>query len=216
MQAKTDIQLTSAEIGTLWTTYMNDSMAVCALKYFLEKEKDTDIRPVIEYALGVSQKHIRDITGFFNKEDYPIPHGFTDDDLDVSSATLYMDVFYLVYLRYMWTFGLNTYGIALPIMARQDIIDFFLQCLNESIELNRRVTAIEIAHIYSNIRNNFGGKALLTGFAQVAESSKVKELMMRGINIAVKDIEVLSSSLKKDDIPVPMIGDSFVKALAKV
>ena len=253
MQAKKDIQLASSEIGALWTTYMNDSVAVCALKYFLDKVKDTDTRPAIEYALGVSQKHIQDITGFFNKEGYPIPHGFTDEDVDVSAPPLYTDVFYLYYLRHIGVSGLNSYGVALPSMARQDIVDFFTQCLNESIELTRRVTAaqlslgiymrspsieipdkvdfikkdsfltgflgerrkltaIEIAHIYSNIRNNLAGKALLTGFAQTAESNKISELMVGGKSIANKNIEILSTLLKEDDIPAPMIGDSFVTA----
>lgn len=250
MHVKTDTQLASVEIGTLWTTYMNDSMAVCALKYFLEKVKDTDIRPAIEYALGVSQKHVQDIAGFFSKEGYPIPHGFTDEDVDVSVPPLFHDTFYLLYLRYLGTFGLNAYGVALPIMARRDIVDFFTQSLNESIELTRKITAtmqslgvfmrspiieipdkidfvkkenffagflgrrklttIEIAHIYANIKNNISGKALVTGFAQVAESDKVKNLMVRGKSIASKNIDVLSNLLKEDDIPASMIWDSFV------
>jgi len=50
-----NLRLTSTEVGTLWLDYMNDSVAVCALQYFSEKVKDKDIRPIVEFALSLSQ-----------------------------------------------------------------------------------------------------------------------------------------------------------------
>jgi hypothetical protein len=45
-----NIRLTSAEISSLWTTYMNNTMSKCVLSYFLNKVVDTQIRSVVEYA----------------------------------------------------------------------------------------------------------------------------------------------------------------------
>jgi hypothetical protein len=50
---KHNIALTSAEMATLWSTYLSDSLSVCTLKYFLEKVEDTEIRPILEYALNL-------------------------------------------------------------------------------------------------------------------------------------------------------------------
>ncbi|WP_414859347.1 DUF3231 family protein [Paenibacillus haidiansis] len=36
METVRNIRLTSAELASLWTTYMNDTMAVCILRYFLK------------------------------------------------------------------------------------------------------------------------------------------------------------------------------------
>lgn len=58
----------------------------------------------------------------------------------------------------------------------------------------------EIKVLFSNIQTNVIGKALVTGFSQVAESEQVKEYMTRGKKIASKHIEIFSSILKKDNI----------------
>lgn len=251
MQSKTEISLTSAEISVLWRIYMNDSMAVRILKYFLEKVKDTDIRPIVEFAFNLAQQHIQTITDIYHKEGYPVPQGFTDEDMDITAPPLFNDNFYLFYLHYMSRVGLNNYSIALPQMVRQDVLDFLTNCLNQTTELARKVImtklsagllirppkiiipdqidfikkqsflagfwgekrsmiAGEIAQIFLNIHSITIIKALLTGFAQVSESEKVKDFMKRGKNIAAKHIEILSTKLKEEDVPAPGTWESFV------
>ena len=85
---KQNLRLTSNEIGTLWLDYMNDSMAVCALQYFLEKVKDKDICPIVEFALSVSQQHVQAISQIFKNEGFAVPVGYSDADVDLSSATI--------------------------------------------------------------------------------------------------------------------------------
>lgn len=53
--------LTSAEIANLWSQYMNDSLAACMIRYFLEKVEDKDIRSVLEFALELSNTQIEKI-----------------------------------------------------------------------------------------------------------------------------------------------------------
>ncbi|WP_367753970.1 DUF3231 family protein [Ammoniphilus sp. 3BR4] len=57
------MRLTSAELGNLWSTYMTDSMSIWVLKYFIAKTQDTEIRSVLEFALGISQTHIQERDG---------------------------------------------------------------------------------------------------------------------------------------------------------
>lgn len=251
MQSKTDIGLTSAEISGLWRTFQSDSMSIRVFKYFLEKVKDSDTRPIIEYALSLSEQHIRNITEIFNKEGYPIPQGFTDEDVDVTAPPLYSDIFCLFYIRNMSRIGLESYSLLLPQVTRQDVLDFFTGCVNTSIELTRKVifaklskgvyirppmisipekidfidnksfltgffgekrnmTAGEITALFLNIQSNAIGLAMLTGFAQVAESEKVRVFMIRGKNIANKHIEIFSSRLESERIPVSLPSDTFV------
>ena len=47
------MELTASEIADLWTSYLNDSMAVCGIKYFLTHIENDDIRSVLEYAANV-------------------------------------------------------------------------------------------------------------------------------------------------------------------
>ena len=56
------IKLTSAEITSIWTAYMNDSGLICQLQYFLAKAEDEEIRPLIQQALELAQGNVTALT----------------------------------------------------------------------------------------------------------------------------------------------------------
>ena len=66
MQDKTKIDLVSDEITGLWNTYINDSMAICTLKHFLNTLNDDEIRHILQRALDISNGHIKMVTKMFN------------------------------------------------------------------------------------------------------------------------------------------------------
>ena len=74
----------------------------------------------------------------------------------------------------------------------------------------RKLLAMEIGTLFSNIRNNIMGKILLTGFSQVAESPDVRQYFNSGVEIANKHVQIFSEILRKEDIPIPMSSDSGV------
>lgn len=129
------IKLTSSEIAALWGSYMNDTLAICTISYFLKDVKDPDIRSVLEYALEFAKKHIQFITVIFNKEKFPIPVGFTEHDVNLEAPRLFPDLFMLYYIQSMGAMGLNGYSVALPNSARKDIREFYSSCLSSSTEL---------------------------------------------------------------------------------
>lgn len=74
----------------------------------------------------------------------------------------------------------------------------------------RPLTAIELAHLFANIQTNFLGKALLMGFGQVTQSKAVRDYVNRGENIAKEHIQIVSSYIEKESLPVPMHWDAGV------
>jgi hypothetical protein len=66
-----NIRLTTSEIGSLWSKYQNDSMVICVMKHFLEKVEDSEVKPIIEYALSLSEKHVQMISAIFKHENHP-------------------------------------------------------------------------------------------------------------------------------------------------
>ncbi|WP_110114639.1 DUF3231 family protein [Bacillus sp. CGMCC 1.16541] len=251
MTAHESIRLTSAEMTALWSNYINDSLGKCVLTYFLQHVEDEDVKPIIEYALELSNEHLHAITTIFKSENFPLPKGFTDDDINVKAPRLYSDMFYLQYLRGMSTMGLTTYSASLSLMARTDIVSYLNQCVSSSMELmnktrevllqkgvyirppymsypkkvtfvhnksfyggllksKRTLTGIEITHLFLNAENNALGRALLTGFAQVAKSKRMREYFYRGTDISRKHIDVFSKLLLDSHLPAPMTWDSDV------
>jgi len=132
--------LTSPEIGALWSQYMNDSMVICVLQYFAAKSNDEETRTVIEFALGLSQKNIQDVTQIFKQEGMSIPVGFTNKDVNVDAPQLYSDILYLRYIKHLSTAGMTGYSLSVALAVRSDVRNHFLACNQSTMELDEKVT----------------------------------------------------------------------------
>ncbi|WP_163536192.1 DUF3231 family protein [Gracilibacillus sp. YIM 98692] len=251
METERDIKLTSAELSGLWTTYMNDSMAIPVIDYYLKHTTDVEIKGVLESAKSVSKEHLIEITSIFNNEKCPIPHGFSEDDVNLSAPQLFSESFHLVYMYYMGKSGMEAYSMALSFAARHDILELFKKywmqsekIMKHSLEIllsrglftrppympmpqeveyvkkknylngwfggKRPLNAVEATHVFGNMKTNEMGKTLITGFAQVAKSSQVREFFLRGKKISTKHTGIFSSLLQESDLPATMTADATV------
>ncbi|KAA0549899.1 DUF3231 family protein [Bacillus sp. BGMRC 2118] len=131
-------KLTANEKAYLWTNYMVDSMAVCCLSYYIEKCEDSEIRDVLTFALDLSKKHTQFVSELFTSENYPVPIGFTDQDVNLHAPKLFSDDFVLLYLHNLANEGLMFYSKALSMTARNDVHEFYVKCISSSTELNTR------------------------------------------------------------------------------
>jgi len=145
MTTEHNIRLTSAEIGGLWTQYMSDSMAACTMKYFLNKTEDSQIRPVLEFAIGLADAHLSAIAGIFKAEGCPIPAGFSDQDVSIDAPRLFCDPFHLTYVKNAAKSGMIAYGLALSLAARQDVRVFLKECIKTSSDLDEMATQVMLS-----------------------------------------------------------------------
>jgi hypothetical protein len=125
-----DSPMTAVEMGKLWATYVGNSMSNQILKYFLKNVEDKDIKTLLENGLTLTEDFMKQIREFFIKEKFPIPLGFTEEDVNLGAPRLFLDEFYPHYLKYASKAGLSLYAIALPIVMREDIREFFVHCSN--------------------------------------------------------------------------------------
>ncbi|WP_240419472.1 DUF3231 family protein [Paenibacillus periandrae] len=243
--------LTGTEMGKLWATYIGNSMGKCMLNYYLKNVDDPEIKVALEYALELSNNNIQTIEFFFNQADFPIPVGFTDSDVNFKAPRLFIDEFYLHYMKYASKAGMSLYSIAIPLVTRRDIRDFFIKCVQDTMKLqsvvavisesknelmnspviqppekvdfvhsqkflgsffgkSRPLQGLEIAHIFGNLNNDITSKALIIGFAQVANDNKVRTFLERGKDINQKHIELLTEKLSQDGLPSPTLIDHLV------
>lgn len=136
MEQEKQIRLASGEITHLCMQYMADSASVCTLSYFLEKAEDTEIKPIIEHALKLSQAHIQKIQTILTEENYTVPHGFKlEEDVDLTAPRLYADSFALTYIHQMAAIGLTTYATSLSFAVRSDITAYYKKGLTETMDL---------------------------------------------------------------------------------
>ncbi|MBB6734230.1 DUF3231 family protein [Cohnella zeiphila] len=135
-------KLTSAEIGKLWATYMGNNMACRILPYFLQNVDDRDIRSVLVEGLRVAEWATQIVADLFDREGYPLPAGFSEQDVNMGAPRLFDDEFYPHYLKYTGKAGLSVYGIAIPLVSRPDVRDFFTDLLVATIKLMNDVNQL--------------------------------------------------------------------------
>ncbi|MBO1510937.1 DUF3231 family protein [Metabacillus bambusae] len=133
-----NIQLTTPEITALWTTYMQNSATICFYKHFLHYLQDLKIKPIVEEALLLEQAYIKKIETIFVEENFPIPKGFSDNDVDLSAPPLYTDLFALSFVYRVGQMTIPHFSTALSKVARTDVVTFFDECQKSSTELYKR------------------------------------------------------------------------------
>lgn len=131
--------ITSVEVSKLWAMYMGNSMTMPILSYFLKHVEDKHIKILLENGLNLSSEFMQTIEGIFKKENFPIPVGFTEKDVNLEAPRLYEDEFYVHYLKYTAKAGLSLYSVALPLMMREDIRDFFINSAKLTTSLLKEI-----------------------------------------------------------------------------
>jgi hypothetical protein len=136
MNDEKNINLSSAEIASLWTGYMNDSMVKCVLGFMLKHIKDQEIKPVVQYAYDISSSRLEQLIPVLNKEEFAIPNGFTEEkDVNKDAPYLYSDLFCLTYVNHMAKVGMLAYSGFVSMSSRKDIRDYFIKGLSDNTNL---------------------------------------------------------------------------------
>lgn len=134
------IPLATSEIAAIWSGYLSDSMSNCVLRHFLSTVEDREIASMIEYALSLTEEHLRYKNKLLADESFPIPDAFHENDVDLAAPRLFSDSLMLLYLRQIGISGLNAYALAVGTSAREDIRSFFSHNVETAKELLNRST----------------------------------------------------------------------------
>ncbi|WP_226035094.1 DUF3231 family protein [Aquibacillus saliphilus] len=126
-------KLASSELGDLFANYLGDTLFTCVFEHHLQVVQDDEIKEFLEFALATSKKHTRMIKEIYQKENIPVPVGFGEQDVRKDAPRLFSDMFMVFYTTEMSRAGLMTYGSALSSSLRQDIVDYFKMCINDTI-----------------------------------------------------------------------------------
>lgn len=129
---KNQIKLTSAEIGTLWGQYVNGTMTDIVNRYMFSIIEDESIKNTFEVAIKMFEKQKKEIVAFIENEGFPVPIGFTEEDINKGAGRLFSDIFCLNYLHIMTLHGLLGHSTSLGVSVREDLRYFYDSCDNDA------------------------------------------------------------------------------------
>ncbi|NMD68655.1 DUF3231 family protein [Bacillus sp. DNRA2] len=140
-----NMPLTTPEIAALWNSYMQSSATICMYKPFQIHLTDLEIKPHMEEAMMLQQETIRKIEAILIRENFPIPKGFSENDVDLTVPPLFSDLFALSIIYRVGQMSVPSYGTILTKVARTDVVQFFDESLKASTELYKKSLALMLA-----------------------------------------------------------------------
>ncbi|WP_338778985.1 DUF3231 family protein [Metabacillus sp. FJAT-52054] len=140
-----NINLTTPEISALWTAYMQETASSCFLKHFLIYMEDEQIKPIVQEAYDLSVSSINQLKKTFKEENFPIPFGFGEGDLDEQAPPLFTDLYALSYVYRVSQLGMMGYAYSFITVARKDLLDFFEQTKEAATKIYRKAVDLMLS-----------------------------------------------------------------------
>lgn len=231
------ILLTSPEISGLWMSYMQSTANLCIIKHFIQHVQDLEVAPLLDEQTYLFQKFIDGSKNIFTKEGFPIPKGFSDEDLDKSAPALFTDSYALSFIYRLNQMSLTNYATVAIKVARPDTVEYFYDCMNSSAAIYKKALNLMISKgIYdrppkmnypkevefikkvdSIFDTLFGNKRPLNAFElgeifYIIERNYIGLLSIMGFLQVVKDKEIKEFLKKGKDLAEKQI-DIFNKIL---
>lgn len=141
-KTSTNEKLTSAELGKLWAIYTGNSMSKCILSYYLQHVEDKDIKVLLQTALNMCDEFMSTSKDILKMENCPIPKGFSKEDVNLGAPRLFEDEFYVHYLKYVAKAGMSINNVAIPLVYRADVNEFFTYCLKSIIDFMNQIKEV--------------------------------------------------------------------------
>ncbi|MFD1066868.1 DUF3231 family protein [Oceanobacillus locisalsi] len=130
-----NIHLTAAEIASVWTGYMNGTLAKCILNFMLKDIEDPEIKLVVQHAYDNFTTQMDQLHQIFEEENFATPNGFSDTDVNMNAPWLFTDAFCLTYVTHMSRIGMIHYSGFVAMSTKKKIRDFSIQTLQEMAAL---------------------------------------------------------------------------------
>lgn len=140
-----DKPLTAAEISQIWGSFMEIRTSIIVLKYFQQHVEDTDIKGIIRSGLELFKEHEKQIITFFRQEKHPIPHGFTEEDVNINAPKLFTDTLMLMYCLQTGVLGMYVSTISLSSSSRKDIYHYYSNAIQDYNTFHKKclITSID-------------------------------------------------------------------------
>ncbi|WP_281884267.1 DUF3231 family protein [Paenibacillus sp. YYML68] len=137
--------MTSAEMGKLWATYLFNNYSGYVLTVFEHHAADEQIKQLLQRARQLGESNQQAVKQMMQEHQFPIPEGFSQQDIDLSAPPLYTDPFYLYYYTKMASAGLEFYVSTMPLMTQPSIRKLFNGFMTDTIALLNELVDLKMS-----------------------------------------------------------------------
>ncbi|WP_404452006.1 DUF3231 family protein [Virgibacillus necropolis] len=134
--------ISASELGNLWQAYMEKTMILRVLEYFLEQRNDDEGRAVLQNQYNKETLNVDAIKNVFDMEGAVIPEGYTEKDVNKKAPRLYDGDFDLLYIRLLTEVLMPLYTLHLGMSYRKDIRELYNHFIDDMQDISNQVTEL--------------------------------------------------------------------------
>ncbi|MDG5789276.1 DUF3231 family protein [Evansella sp. AB-P1] len=140
MSASQNVRINASEMASLWNGYMSQTHNICMLKYFIEQTEDPDTKDFLQRTNATSMELVNECKSLLEKENVPVPTGFTDEDVNIHAPRLFSDSFFLMYVKNMLRAKIAVFGFMNTACKEKELRNYFKKGLDEGVASYDEVT----------------------------------------------------------------------------
>lgn len=145
MQDFREATLTSGEIGSLWTTYIGETMFSLVYQHFKQHCDDPEIKQLLETGSEITSKLVTEMKSMYEKNRMKLPIAFGDQDINLEAPRMFSDKFYMFYMKEAARSAMNNYTASLVGCHREDVRAFFTSAIEEYLQLFNKTMDIMLS-----------------------------------------------------------------------
>lgn len=134
--------ISASELGNLWQAYMEKTMLLRVLEYFIEQRNDDEGKVILQNQHDKETLNVNAIKNIFDKEGAVIPEGYTEKDVNKKASRLYDGDFDLLYIRLMTEVLMPLYTLHLGMSYRKDIRELYNRFIDDIRDISNQVTEL--------------------------------------------------------------------------
>ncbi|MGP4080470.1 DUF3231 family protein [Pseudalkalibacillus sp. R45] len=137
-----ETRLSSAEMASLWSQYVKDTARLCVLKYFSATVEDRDFCMIIDSGIQSTKEYLAYMSDLFEKENFPVPTGFSKEDVNIDAPRLFSDIYCIQNLKDVTVAQMSADTLAIGLSSRYDLLAFHERLLNDAVQLQVEIKEV--------------------------------------------------------------------------
>ncbi|WP_462410302.1 DUF3231 family protein [Neobacillus sp. Marseille-QA0830] len=117
--------ISSSEVGTLWLTYIEKTMIMRILEYFIEKSDDPQARNILGGLWQELNFYINQMEQIFKEQKMAKPIGLTQQDVNLTAPKLYDNGFDIMFLRVLKEVSMGLYTINMNMAYNDKVMQIY-------------------------------------------------------------------------------------------
>jgi hypothetical protein len=117
--------LSASEVGTLWLTYIEKTMIMRILEYFMEKSEEKQARNLLGGLWQELDYYVLQMEQLFKEQGIVKPVGFTKEDVNLEAPPLWDNGFDIMFLRILKEVSMGMYSINMNMAYNDQVMTIY-------------------------------------------------------------------------------------------